>query len=70
MVMRYIYDQTYNVSFYQKMEPILYNVALAITGAIRGTSREKLYYELDSESLERRRWYGKICCIHKVFKTQ
>ena len=30
------------------MESIQYNAALAITGAIRGTSREKLYQELQS----------------------
>ena len=40
------YDQAYNVSFHQKLESIEYNVALAITGAIRRTSREKLYREL------------------------
>ena len=34
-----IYHQVYNVSFHQKLESIQYNVALAITGAIRGTSR-------------------------------
>ena len=33
-----------------------YNAALAITGAIRGTSREKLYQELGLESLQKRRW--------------
>ena len=32
-----IYNQVYNVSFHQKIESIQYN-ALAITGAIRGTS--------------------------------
>ena len=32
-----IYNQVYNVSFHQKVESIQYN-ALAITGAIRGTS--------------------------------
>ena len=37
-----IYDQAYNVSFHQKIESIQYNAALAITGAIRETSREKL----------------------------
>ena len=41
-----IYDQAYNVSFHQKIESIQYNAALAITGAIRGTSREKFYHEL------------------------
>ena len=37
-----IYDQTFNMSFQQKMETIQYNATLAITGAIRGSSREKL----------------------------
>ena len=46
-----IYDQSYNNTFYQKMESIQYNAALAITGAIRGSSREKLYQELGLESL-------------------
>ena len=32
-----------------------YNAAVAITGAIRGTSREKLYQELGLESLCKRR---------------
>ena len=58
-----IYDQAYNVSFHQKIESILYNAALAITGAIRGTSREKLYHELGFESLVSRRWYRKLCCF-------
>ena len=34
-----IYDQTFNMSFQQKMETIQYNAALAITGTIRGSSR-------------------------------
>ena len=50
-----IYDQTFNMSFQQKMEIIQYNAALAITGAIRGSSREKLYQELHMEALQRRR---------------
>ena len=37
-----IYDQGYNVSFQQKVESIQYNAAIAITGAIRGTSKEKI----------------------------
>ena len=40
-----IYDQHYNNSFHQKLESIRYNAALAITGAIRGSSKEKLYQE-------------------------
>ena len=65
-----IYDQAYNVSFHQELESIQYNAALAIVGAIRGTSRGKLYRELGFESLVSRRWYRKLCCFYKVFKTQ
>ena len=63
-----IYDQAY-VSFHQKLESIQYNSALAITGAIRGTSTEKLYNELGLETLEKRRWYRKLCCFYKVYKS-
>ena len=38
-----IYDQAFNNSFHRKIEFLQYNAALAITGAIRGTSREKIY---------------------------
>ena len=50
-----IYDQAYTASFHQKIESVQYNSALAITGAIRGTSKEKLYHELGLETLEKRR---------------
>ena len=50
-----IYDQTYNESFHQKIESVQHKAALAIAGAIRGTSREKLYQELGLESLRKRR---------------
>ena len=36
-----IYDQAFNNSFRTKMESIQYNACLAITGAIRGTSKKK-----------------------------
>ena len=35
-------------------------LALVITGAIRGSSRERLYEELGLESLSERRWYRKL----------
>ena len=47
-----IYDQRYNNSFHQELESIQYNATLAITGAIRCCSREKLYQELGLESLK------------------
>ena len=34
--------KVYNGPFHQKMESAQYNAALAITGAVRGTSGEKL----------------------------
>ena len=56
-----IYDQHYNNSFHQKLESVQYNAALAIAGAIRGSSREKLYQKLGLESLKHQRWLGKLC---------
>ena len=65
-----IYDQHYNNSFHQKLESIKYNADLAITGAIRGSSREKLYQELGFESLKQRRWFRKNCYFFKITKNQ
>ena len=48
------------------IESVQYNAALAITGAIRGSSREKLYQELGFESLRDRRWYRKLCFYYKI----
>ena len=56
-----LYDQAFDNSFHGKMESIQCNACLAITGAIRGTSREKIYQELGLESLQLRRWYRKLC---------
>ena len=52
------------------MESIQYNAALAITGNIRGCSREKLYQELGLESLQQRRWYKKLCYFFKLTKNK
>ena len=63
-----IYDQAYDASFQQKVESIQYNGALAITGAMRGTSKEKPFEELGLESLEHRRWYRKLYCFYRILK--
>ena len=63
-----IYDKAYNETFHQKLESVQYNACLALSGAIRGSSREKLYHELGSESLQRRRWYWKLCLFYNIFK--
>ena len=57
----------FNSSFHEKLESIQYNASLAITGAIRGTSREKLYNELGFESLHATRWYRKLCYFYKFY---
>ena len=41
-----------------------------ITGAIRGSSREKLYQEFGLESLQQRRWYRKLCYFFKLTKSK
>ena len=51
------------------MKSIQYNAVIAITGAIRSTSREKLYQELGLESLCKRHWYRKLC-FFKISKGQ
>ena len=57
-------------SFHQRLESLQYNAALAITGAIRGTSKEKLYIELRLESLQNRPWYRKLSFLFKVIANQ
>ena len=64
-----IYDQPSNASFSKKIESVQYNATLAITGAIKGSSREKLYQELGLEYLYQRRWARRLCLLYKVFST-
>ena len=65
-----IYDQPQNESFCEKLESVQYKAALAITGAIQGTSREKIYQELGLESLKNRRWYKRLCCMFKIMNEE
>ena len=64
-----IYDNSFIGSFQKKLESIQYDAALAITGAIRRTSREKIYSELDLESLQDRRWYRKLRVFCKILNN-
>ena len=57
-------------SFHEKIESIQYNACLALTGATRGTSKEKSYRVLGLESLQIRRWYRKLCRFYKIYKDQ
>ena len=65
-----IYDQPHNSSFYEKLEPAQYKAALPITGAIQGTSREKIFQELGLESLKSRRWSRSFCFMVKIMKSK
>ena len=61
-----LFDQAFNPSFHEKLESIQHNACLALTGTIRGTSKEKLYQELGLKSLQLRRWYRKLCLFYKI----
>ena len=50
-----IYDQPQNKPFCEKLESVQCKAALAITGAIQGTSHDKICQELGLESLKPRR---------------
>ena len=61
-----LYDHPFNECFKSKIEKVQYSASLAITGAIRGTSRERLYQELGLEPLYDRRWYRKLLFFYKI----
>ena len=61
-----IYDRDYNESFHQNLESLQYSAAISITGAIRGTSSEKLFQEL---RLEDTGWEN-YALFYKLIKEQ
>ena len=61
-----IYDQPHNDTLCRMIESVQYNAALAITGAIKGSSRERLYQELGLESLSDRRWYRRLVYFFNI----
>ena len=58
-----------NVQFNDKIEALQYNAALAITGCVRGTSREKLYSELGLTSLYDRRRFHRLSLYYKILNN-
>ena len=64
------YDQPNNYRQSDKIEFVQYKTALAISGAIRGTSIEKLYKELGLESLKDRRWLRRMSYLYNVISTK
>ena len=65
-----IYDKIFNESWHKKLESAQYNVALAITGAIRGTNTVKLYQELGLEPLQNRRKLRRLSLFYKIYNGQ
>ena len=65
-----IYDQPHNESVCEKLESVQYKVALAITDAIQGTSRDKIYQKIGLESLRARTWYKRLSCMFKIVKKE
>ena len=66
-----IYDQVYNSAFHDELESIHYNACLAIIGAIRGASTEKIYQIYEGlESLKSARWFRKLCHFYNVFNEK
>ena len=61
-----IYDKLLNESLKKKIEMVQYNAALIITGAIKGTCRDKIYHLLGLESLADRRWGRKFIFFRKI----
>ena len=61
-----LYDNPGDISFIQKIVCVQYNVAPAITGCIRGTSRETLYCEFGLESLADRGICKRLCVFYNV----
>ena len=64
-----IYDQSNNNGLSGKTGSIQYNVALPITGSIRGTSKMKLYQELGLD-LWKTRWLTRLLYLRKVWSTK
>ena len=64
------YHQAYNATFHQKLKLIQYNPCLALTWAIRGSSKEKFYEEIGLESLQHRRWYRKLSYFYEFCKNE
>ena len=58
-----------NDSFCKKLESVQCNAALAVTGAIKGTSQVKLYKELGLELLKLRRKLRHLCTFYNIKTT-
>ena len=65
-----IYDRAFNESSQNKFESAEHNDALAVSGAITVSSRDRLCQKLGLESLKSRLWYRKLCLFFKLKKNE
>ena len=65
-----IYDQAFKNTFHQNLESLQYNAALAITGAIKCSRKQKVYQLLGLEYLQERRWFRRMSVFFKIFRNQ
>ena len=68
------FDDTFNVNtsvhyLMSSLESVQYSAALVITGAWRGTSRDKICHELGWETLADRRWYRRLTLFYKIINN-
>ena len=52
------------------IDSVQYIAAPDITGTIKETLKEKLYPELDLESLKDRRWLRRLCYLYKIVSAK
>ena len=64
------FDPDFTLEFTRKLESTQYTAALAVSGAWRGTNRNKLYEELGWEYLYHRRWYRRLIHFFKLRQSQ
>ena len=62
-------DPHMSLDITKRLEQTQYSAALAITGAWRGTSRQKLYDELGWENLHDWKWFRRLCHFFNLWKS-
>ena len=64
------FDPDFTLEFTRKLESTQYTAALAVSGAWRGTNRNKRYEELGWEYLYHRRWYRRLTHFFKLRQSE
>ena len=63
------FDPQMKLDTTKRLKRTKYHAILAVTGACRGTSRQRLFEELGLESLYQRRWYRRMCHFFSLKKN-